>query len=116
MNENTTSKIDIKPADKISKMPKYIFAQLAELKQEAIKKGVDVIDISIGNPDGATPDPVVKVAVEAIQNPINHGYPNFRGKPELRNAIDIYIYTRWKPPCFTQWCNTLARNCSLAWL
>jgi aspartate/methionine/tyrosine aminotransferase len=47
-------------------MPKYIFAQLAEMKQQAINNGVDVIDISIGNPDGATPRPVVDVAVNAI--------------------------------------------------
>ncbi|MBR2068281.1 MAG: aminotransferase class I/II-fold pyridoxal phosphate-dependent enzyme [Candidatus Gastranaerophilales bacterium] len=88
--------IEIQPADKITKMPKYIFAQLADWKQEAIKNGVDVIDISIGNPDGATPDPVVRVAVEAIQNPANHGYPNFRGKPELRQAISSWMKRRYR--------------------
>lgn len=86
---------DFKPSDKIINMPKYIFAELAEMKQEAIKKGVDVIDISIGNPDGATPDPVVQVALEAIKNPQNHGYPNFRGKPELRNAIAAWMKRRY---------------------
>ena len=91
--ENTV--IDIRPAEKITNMPKYIFAQLAEMKQKAIEKGIDVIDISIGNPDGATPDPVVQVAVEAIQNPINHGYPNFRGKPELRKAIADWMKRRY---------------------
>ena len=91
--ENTV--IDIKPAEKITNMPKYIFAQLAEMKQKAIEAGIDVIDISIGNPDGATPDPVVQVAVEAIQNPINHGYPNFRGKPELRKAIADWMWRRY---------------------
>ena len=48
----------ILPADRIATLPKYVFAQLAEMKQEAIERGVDVIDISIGNPDGATPRPV----------------------------------------------------------
>ena len=91
----TESTITITPADKITKMPKYIFAQLAELKQAALERGVDVIDISIGNPDGATPDPIVKVAIEAIQNPINHGYPNFRGKPELRAAISEWMKRRY---------------------
>ncbi len=87
--------INIAPADRILNLPKYIFAQLAEWKQEAIKNGIDVIDISIGNPDGATPDPVVKVALEAIQNPQNHGYPNFRGKPELRKAIAGWMKRRY---------------------
>ena len=91
----TEQKFDFQPAQKITNMPKYIFAQLAEMKQEAIKNGVDVIDISIGNPDGATPDPVVQVAIEAIKNPVNHGYPNFRGKPELRNAIASWMKRRY---------------------
>ena len=90
-----TTKINITPANRITNMPKYIFAELADLKQQAIANGVDVIDISIGNPDGATPDPVVKVALEAIQNPINHGYPNFRGKPELRKAISDWMKKRY---------------------
>ena len=87
MTQQILEKIEIKPAERLLKLPKYIFAQLAELKQEAIDRGVDVIDMSIGNPDGATPEPVVKVALEAIQNPQNHGYPNFRGKMDLRKAI-----------------------------
>ena len=85
----------IQPSDRILNIPKYVFAQLAELKQEAINKGVDVIDISIGNPDGATPKPVVDVAIKAIQDPINHGYPNFRGKPELRQAIAKWMKERY---------------------
>ena len=95
MSDTTTRQFTIEPADRIKNMPKYIFAQLAELKQEAIEKGVDVIDISIGNPDGATPDPVVRVALEAIQDPKNHGYPNFRGKPELRKAISDWMKRRY---------------------
>ena len=91
----TSSTNTIKPAQRISKLPKYIFAQLAEMKAEAIKKGTDVIDISIGNPDGATPDPVVRVALEALQNPVNHGYPNFRGKPELRQAVADWMKKRY---------------------
>lgn len=93
--ENTAENIKIEPSKRVSNLPKYIFAQLAELKQQAINNGVDVIDISIGNPDGATPDPVIKVALEAIQNPENHGYPNFRGKPELRQAISDWMKRRY---------------------
>lgn len=95
MSQNITNEIEIKPSERITKLPKYIFAQLADMKQELTEKGVDVIDMSIGNPDGATPDPVVKVAVESIQNPINHGYPNFRGKIELRRAISDWMMRRY---------------------
>lgn len=89
----TTKKIQ--PSDRILNLPKYVFAQLAELKEEAIKNGVDVIDISIGNPDGATPKPVVDVALKSIKDPINHGYPNFRGKIELRKAIASWMKKRY---------------------
>ncbi len=95
MTQQILEKTEIKPAERLLKLPKYIFAQLAELKQEAIDRGVDVIDMSIGNPDGATPEPVVKVALEAIQNPQNHGYPNFRGKIELRKAISDWMKRRY---------------------
>ena len=85
----------IQPADRIATLPKYVFAQLAEMKQKAIERGVDVIDISIGNPDGATPRPVVDMATKAIQDPANHGYPNFRGKIELRQAIADWMKKRY---------------------
>ncbi len=94
-NTTDATNITITPAKRISTLPKYIFASLAEMKQKAINNGVDVIDMSIGNPDGSTPDPVVRVALEAIQNPANHGYPNFRGKPELRRAIADWMKRRY---------------------
>ena len=54
------NKIEIKAADKILKLPKYIFAQLDDWKEEAREKGMDLIDLGIGNPDGATPLPIVE--------------------------------------------------------
>ncbi len=95
MTQKTLKKINIKPADRILNLPKYIFAQLADLKKQAIKKGVDVIDMSIGSPDGATPEPVVQTAIETIKNPANHGYPDFRGKIELRKAISDWMKRRY---------------------
>ena len=80
----TKQSFKIEPAKRILNMPEYIFAQLAALKQEAIEKGIDIIDISIGNPDGATPKPVVNVALKAIKDPINHGYPNRTSKSHLK--------------------------------
>ena len=89
------TKIDIKPADKLLNLPKYIFAELDEWKEEARKKGVDLIDLGIGNPDGATPEPVVRAALESIKNPASHGYPRFRGKMEFRKAIADWMKRRY---------------------
>ena len=92
---NETCKIDIKPSDKVSKLPKYIFAELDEWKEEARAKGVDLIDLGIGNPDGETPRPVVEAAMKAIQNPASHGYPSFKGKLALREAIADWVKRRY---------------------
>ncbi len=89
------SKINIKAADKLLKLPKYIFAELDEWKEEARRKGIDLIDLGIGNPDGATPRPVVEAALESIQDPKSHGYPSFRGKIEFRQAIADWMKRRY---------------------
>lgn len=84
-----------RPSDKLLKLPKYIFAELDEWKEEARAKGMDLIDLGIGNPDGATPQPVVDAAVRAIQDPKTHGYPSFKGKIEFREAISEWLKNRY---------------------
>ena len=91
----TMKKINIKPADKVANIDKYIFDTLDEWKNEARARGIDLIDLGIGNPDSPTPQPVVDAAVKAIQNPANHGYPNFQGKPELKVAIKEWMQKRY---------------------
>jgi alanine-synthesizing transaminase len=72
---------------RIKKLPPYVFAVINELRDEARAAGTDVIDMGMGNPDGATPDLVVDKMVEASRNPINHRYSVSRGIPALRAAI-----------------------------
>ena len=87
-------KINIKPSQKLLNLPTYVFAELDEWKEEAKAKGMDLIDLGIGNPDGCTPEPVLKAAIESIKNPKNHGYPSFKGKEELREGIAQWLYKR----------------------
>ncbi len=89
------TKILIKPSDKILNIPKYIFAELAEWKEEAKAKGLNLIDLSIGNPDGATAKPVVDAAIDSICKPESHGYPDFRGKKEFRDHISKWMKKRY---------------------
>ncbi len=85
----------IAPAERIQKLPPYVFARLDELKAKAREQGLDLIDLGMGNPDGATPQPVVEAAIEALQNKGNHGYPPFEGTANFRRAITNWYHRRY---------------------
>jgi len=85
-----------KPARRLTKLPTYVFAELDELKAAARLRGADLIDLGMGNPDRPTPAPIVKAIQEAVANPKNHGYPDFKGKPALRQAISDWMKRRYQ--------------------
>lgn len=85
----------IVPADRIQQLPPYVFARLDELKAKAREQGLDLIDLGMGNPDGATPQPVVEAAIAALQNPANHGYPPFEGTASFRTSITNWYHRRY---------------------
>jgi alanine-synthesizing transaminase len=72
---------------RIQKLPPYVFAVINEMKAKARAAQLDVVDLGMGNPDGATPRPIVSKLVEAARNPRNHRYSMSRGIPKLREAI-----------------------------
>jgi alanine-synthesizing transaminase len=72
---------------RIQKLPPYVFAVINEMKAKARAAQLDVVDLGMGNPDGATPEPVVKKLIEAVKNPRNHRYSMSRGIPHLRQEI-----------------------------
>src|SRR5579884_3600182 len=69
---------------RISKLPPYVFAVINEMKAKARAAQMDVVDLGMGNPDGATPQVVVDKLIEAARNPRNHRYSVSRGIPHLR--------------------------------
>ena len=75
------------PFYRIQKLPPYVFAVINGLRDKARAAGVDIIDMGMGNPDGATPQRVVDEMTQAAQNPVNHRYSMSRGIPGLRQAI-----------------------------
>ena len=64
----------IVPSNKILNIPKYIFAELDEWKDEIRKQGRTIIDLGIGNPDGRTPDVVVESALASIKKTESHAF------------------------------------------
>lgn len=85
----------IQPADRVRKLPPYVFARLDELKARARERGLDLIDLGMGNPDGPTPQPVVDAARLALQDASNHGYPPFEGTASFRQAITHWYHRRY---------------------
>jgi alanine-synthesizing transaminase len=72
---------------RIKKLPPYVFAVINEMKAKARHDNLDVVDLGMGNPDGATPRAVVNKLIEAARNPRNHRYSQSKGIPHLRQAI-----------------------------
>ncbi len=85
----------ITPAERVRSLPPYVFARLDELKARARERGLDLIDLGMGNPDGPTPQPVVEAAAAALQDTRNHGYPPFEGTASFRAAITQWYYRRY---------------------
>jgi LL-diaminopimelate aminotransferase len=74
-------------AQRLDRIPPYLFAEIDRKVQEKKRAGVDVISLGIGDPDLPTPKRVVEVLQEAATDPANHRYPSYFGLTELRDAI-----------------------------
>ncbi|MGP1561864.1 MAG: LL-diaminopimelate aminotransferase [Helicobacteraceae bacterium] len=72
--------------EKIKRLPKYIFAAVNDVKMDLRRKGADIIDLSMGNPDAPTPQHIVQKLIEAAAKEHNHGYSVSRGIYKLRLA------------------------------
>lgn len=73
-------------ADRINSLPPYLFAAIDKAKADAIRKGVDVIDLSIGDPDIPTPPHIVEAMKKSVDNPSRHRYPSYEGMLSFRTA------------------------------
>ena len=81
---------------RIDRLPPYVFNITAELKLAARRRGEDIIDMSMGNPDGATPEHIVAKLCEVARRPDTHGYSTSRGIPRLRRAIAHWYQDRYQ--------------------
>jgi len=80
---------------RIKRLPPYVFNIVGDLKQAARRAGEDIIDLGMGNPDGATPPHVVHKLVEAAAKTPNHRYSVSRGIYKLRVAICNWYRRRY---------------------
>jgi LL-diaminopimelate aminotransferase len=87
------------PSPRLSQMPLYAFAKLDVLKNAARAtwqaKGLDLIDLGMGNPDVPVPQPILERISQAVLDPTNQGYPTFWGKQAFRESIARYMQQRF---------------------
>ncbi len=79
----------------IKRLPNYVFAQINEIKLKARRAGEDIIDFSMGNPDGPTPKHIVNKLIESARKPKNYGYSASKGIYKLRLAISDWYKRRY---------------------
>src|SRR4030043_737703 len=80
---------------RMMRLPPYIFGIVNQLKMEARRRGEDIIDLGMGNPDLATPKHIVNKLIEAVKNPKNHRYSASKGIYKLRLAIVDWYRNRY---------------------
>ena len=87
--------IQIKKAERIQKLPPYLFAEIDRLKRAVAARGVDLINLGIGDPDTPTPAHIVTRLREAAADPANHRYPDYEGLLAFRQAAAGWMARRY---------------------
>jgi len=82
-------------ANRLYRLPPYLFGELNEMKLKLRQKGVDVIDFGMGNPDKPTPKHIVEKLRESVLDPRNHRYSASKGIFNLRKAIAYYYQNKY---------------------
>jgi len=82
-------------AERIKKVPPYLFATIDKKKREAIERGVDIISFGIGDPDQPTPSQIVEKMCDAVRASKNHRYPDYEGSMEFRSAVCTWYKKRF---------------------
>lgn len=86
----------ISPALRVRSLPPYVFLELQRMRDEARARGVDVIDLTVGNPTAPVPPAAIRVLQErVVDDPSVHGYPPFKGTPEFRGSVAAWYRRRF---------------------
>lgn len=85
----------IEVAQRIQKLPPYLFVEIDRAKKKARDEGRDIIDLGIGDPDIPTPKFIIDAMHKAMRDPKNHRYPLDAGLPEFRQEIARWFSARY---------------------
>lgn len=87
--------MEIKWADRIAQLPPYLFAEIDKKKNEMKQKGVDVIDLGVGDPDTPTPKHIIEALKRAAEDPGTHRYPSYTGMLSFRQEASKWYKNRF---------------------
>jgi LL-diaminopimelate aminotransferase len=87
--------MEITRAKRIAQLPPYLFAEIDRKKAEMREKGMDLIDLGIGDPDLPTPPPIIERLKKAAEDSKNHRYPSYEGMIEFRAAVAQWYERRF---------------------
>ena len=82
-------------AERLKRLPPYLFAEIDRKKREVRARGVDVIDLGIGDPDLPTPPHIIHALQKAAEDPANHRYPSYEGMLAYRQAVADWYAKRF---------------------
>ncbi len=82
-------------AKRLQALPPYLFAEMDRMKQEQVRKGVDIISLGIGDPDLPTPPHIIQALATAAADPANHQYPSYEGMLAFRKAAADWYRSRF---------------------
>lgn len=82
-------------ADRLKQLPPYLFKEIDRIKEEVKARGVDIIDLGVGDPDLPTPDFIVAALQRAVQDPSTHRYPSYSGMNDFREAVARWYQRRF---------------------
>jgi LL-diaminopimelate aminotransferase len=82
-------------ADRVKQLPPYLFQEIDRLKAELMAKGVDVINLGVGDPDLPTPAHIVEALGKAAKDPANHQYPSYSGMNDFKGSVARWYKRRF---------------------
>jgi len=92
---DTTDEYSIDVSNRLRRLPPYLFGRLNAMKYQLRRAGADIIDLGMGNPHDATPQPIVEQLCKAVQDPRNHRYSVSTGLYNLRREVALYYQRMW---------------------
>ena len=82
-------------AQRLKQLPPYLFKEIDRKKKEVAARGVDIIDLGVGDPDIPTPSHIINALKKAVDNPLNHKYPSYSGMGAFKESVAEWYSKRF---------------------